>query len=49
MFRIKTSNDPHTYTAGYRHMSVIVHYFGITNPLAFSDRTVYSLIIPTFY
>jgi hypothetical protein len=36
----KTGNDPHTYRVGYRHMPAIVHYFGITNPLAFSDGTL---------
>jgi hypothetical protein len=49
MFGIKTGNDPHTHRAGGRNMSAIVHYFGITNSLAFSDGILYSLNIPTFY
>lgn len=40
MFRIKTGDDPHTYRTGYRHMSAVVHYFGITDTLAFSDGTL---------
>jgi len=49
MLRIKTDNDPHTYREGYRHMSAIVHNFGITNPLAFSAGILYPLNIPTFW